>query len=218
MDYQLRAYEIWAWRFTWLYIWRDLANSSGQKSPKIICQQVLVSFQAQIFLEHESGKLTVIRFICPILNQLRSNWVGRNGTRTIGLSGPASEIVYSNSCQPAGVRKVDGIDCLWKAFSLLFIKSGKQGKGSCVRVFVLRCPKKFLVAGLALRIPAWSVFFLRPRGIFFFFFFRCVDDGVAEVLIGLINTGSVQRWNVPSKPVEMRVYFFHLAFRKFHRL
>ena len=102
------------------------------------------------FLEHESGKLMVIRLICLILNQLQSNRVGKNKTGTAALSSSASQIVYSISCHPAGVRKVDGINCLK-------IKSGKPGRGSCVRAFTLRCPNKCLVEGLALPIPAWSV-------------------------------------------------------------
>ena len=40
------------------------------------------------------------------------------------------------------------------------------------------------------------------------FIFRYVDDGIAEVWVGLINAGCVRKWKVPSKPVgDARVLF-----------
>ena len=44
--------------------------------------------------------------------------------------------------------------------------------------------------------------------------FRCVDDGVAEVLAVLINTGSVRKCKVPSKPVGDALLLFPFGFPK----
>ena len=41
-----------------------------------------------------------------------------------------------------------------------------------------------------------------------------MDDGVAEVLVGLINKGSVWRWKVQSKPVSDVRALFPFGFPK----
>ena len=106
------------------------------------------------------------------------------------MSRPASQVVDCISRQPAGVRKDNRIDSFRPSIFLFFLQPRKQGGCSCTSFLTLSCCKKICTSARTPR-PSTVCSYSYDRVVLIF---CCCKDGIAEVLICLINRTRVRRW------------------------